>query len=161
MVDFAMDVYRSLFAEKEIPHSKWWCCSVAYPGFSRAETYTTLHTSFKIDLSVNLVLQPFLVLGYWLLVYSVVASNDFLSLSCVSAEGEEVRGCGPAKAAAVRDRTHCEDVWRSWDNKADAVNQVESVISYSKHILQLYLITVPKQILCQTWGVCKIYWLLG
>lgn len=25
MVDFAMDVHRSLFPEKEIPHSKCWC----------------------------------------------------------------------------------------------------------------------------------------
>lgn len=122
-------------------------------GLSRFLQSWNIHYSthlFKIDLSVNLVLQPFLVLAYWLLVFS-----------CVSAEGEEDRGCGPAKAAAVRDRTHREDVWRPWDNKADAVNQVESVISYSKHIIQLYLISVPKQILCQGWGVCKIYWLLG
>lgn len=40
----------------------------------------------------------------------VAVANDFLYPPCVSSAGEEDRGCGPAEAAAVRDRTHCENV---------------------------------------------------
>lgn len=38
----------------------------------------------------------------YMLVYDVAEANIFLYPLCVSSQGEEDRGCGPAKAAAVR-----------------------------------------------------------
>lgn len=81
-----------------------------------------------------------------MLVYGVTVANDTLYPPCVSSEGEEDRGCGPAKAAAVRDGAHCENVRGPRDNKADAVHQVKPVIFKSRVVFSLSII--PKLILC-------------
>lgn len=65
----------------------------------------------------------------YMLVYGVAVANDFLYPPCVSSEGEEDWGCGPAEAAAVRDGAHCENVWGPGDNKADAVHQVSLIFN--------------------------------
>lgn len=57
-----------------------------------------------------------------MLVYGVVVAHGFLLPPRISSKGEEDGGGGPAEAAAVRDRAHCEDVRGPRDHKADAVH---------------------------------------
>lgn len=81
----------------------------------------------------------------YVLVCGAAVANGFLYPPCVSSEGKEDRGCGPAKAAAVRDRAHCENVWGPGDNQADAVHQVKSVICLiNGSIFPLYFYYCPK-----------------
>lgn len=67
-----------------------------------------------------------------------------LFIPCVSSKGEEDGGCVPAKAAAVRDRTHCENVWGSGDNEADAVYQVKPVCFLSWSLPEFIILKQTK-----------------
>ena len=69
-------------------------------------------TPFRIDLAINLVLQRFQCWGTDCIHHGSCAAvaNDLYYSPCVSSQGEEDGGRRPAEAAAVGDRTHCENV---------------------------------------------------